>query len=103
MPDFLKNNGFCTLLNDIKLEVLNPGQAGRAITSAKDTAIWRDVERWLLIAEAGALTVTHQDSLGWETFITVSEEEIGFSWLDTPTAEILISWAKDPRDFRGGK
>jgi hypothetical protein len=101
-PIFLQNDGNCTLLSEIRERILSTGSAGRMTASTKSLVSWRDVERWVLLAEPGAATGPHQDSHGWETFITVNEGEIGFAWLDRPSEEDLHSWAAAPQDFRGG-
>jgi hypothetical protein len=99
-PRFLQNNN-CDLLNRIKTAILNAGWAGRIITKSGQKNEFREVEGWVLLAEAGTYTGPHTDAYATETFINCNEGEIGISWLDRPTYEQLESWAKNPSEYRG--
>lgn len=86
----------------MKRATVGQGSAGRAIVKATSLTEWRDVERWVLLGEAGALTGPHRDSSALETFINSNEGEFGFAWLDRPSEEQLQACAKNPNGFRGG-
>jgi hypothetical protein len=64
---------------------------------------WKEVEKWALLAQAGALTEPHQDSHGYNTYITVNQGVIGFGWLANPSAEERAQWRENPHSFTGGK
>jgi hypothetical protein len=100
-PKFLQTKD-CDLLSQIKGGAIRRGSARRAVVDATCLKQWRDVERWILLAEPGAHTAPHQDSNGYGTFITVSEGEVGFGWLSRPTDQDLEDWSKDLSRFRGG-
>ena len=77
-PKFLQNSN-CALLNQIKRMSLKKESARRPVTTPSVLKKWRDVEQWVLLAERGALTSSHQDSHGYTTFLTANEGQIGFS------------------------
>lgn len=60
------------------------------------------MEKWALVAEAGALTEPHQDSHGYGTFITVNQGRIGFGWLLQATEADHEAWCQDPLNYIGG-
>jgi hypothetical protein len=57
---------------------------------------YKEVEKWALLAEAGALTEPHQDSHGYSTYITANQGRIGFGWLSYPTDDERVQWTEDP-------
>lgn len=99
-PRFLQNDN-CSLLSRMKDRMFSSGSAVRP-TSSCTRKIWREVERWLLLASAGANTMTHQDAFGYDTHITILEGEIGFAWLNQPPEHELIQWAQAPFDLDTG-
>ena len=60
---------------------------------------YKEVEKWALLAQAGALTEPHQDSHGYSTYIIVNQGEVGFGWLSFPSAEERAAWQKEPHTF----
>lgn len=64
---------------------------------------YKEIEKWALLAQAGALTEPHQDSHGYSTFITVNVGSVGFGWLSSPNVEERAAWCKKPSTFNGGK
>lgn len=80
------------LLTKVKLEHAGAGEtAGRR----RYPQGYKEVEKWALLAEAGALTEPHQDSHGYSTYITVNQGAIGFGWLSYPTDSERAAWNKD--------
>jgi hypothetical protein len=80
------------LLTKVKLEHSGAGEtAGRR----RYPQGYKEVEKWALLAEAGALTEPHQDSHGYSTYITVNQGAIGFGWLSYPTDSERAAWNKD--------
>jgi hypothetical protein len=78
------------LLTKVKLE-----SAGETASRRSYPQGYKEVEKWALLAEAGALTEPHQDSHGYSTYITVNQGNIGFGWLSFPTDEERAAWNKD--------
>jgi hypothetical protein len=88
-PAFLAGED-CRLLTKVKLE-----HGGETASRRRYPQGYKEVEKWALLAEAGALTEPHQDSHGYSTYITVNQGDIGFGWLSYPTDEERASWNKD--------
>ncbi|RMY45681.1 hypothetical protein D0865_09762 [Hortaea werneckii] len=86
-PAFL-NSEDCRLLTKLKF----PNRGDTASRKGYDPG-WKEVEKWALIAQAGALTEPHQDSHGYSTFITINQGIFGYGWLSDPTAEQRAAWA----------
>ncbi|KAI7216072.1 hypothetical protein KC333_g5080 [Hortaea werneckii] len=89
-PGFL-NSEDCRLLTKLKF----PNRGDTASRKGYDPG-WKEVEKWALIAQAGALTEPHQDSHGYNTFITINQGIFGYGWLSDPTAEQRAAWAASP-------
>ncbi|TKA77209.1 hypothetical protein B0A55_02586 [Friedmanniomyces simplex] len=96
-PEFL-NNEDCTLLTKLKLPC-----SGETANRLGYTEGWREVEKWVLAAQAGALTEPHQDSHGYSTYITVNEGTVGFGWLSNPTDDERAAWSKGHDSYTGGR
>ena len=77
--------------------------AERTTASVEEWNRWRDVEHWALLAQAGALTLRHQDSKGLSTWLTVQEGKLGLGWMSRPTQEELDAWMVDPVNYAGGR
>lgn len=95
-PLFL-NTEDCRLLSKLKI----PDSADEARRKTYEAG-YKEVEKWALTAQAGALTEPHQDSHGYSTYITVNQGLIGFGWLLNPTPEERAAWKKSPMTFTGG-
>lgn len=90
-PGFL-NNEDCRLLTKLKI----PDAADH--TRRKTYPVgFKEVEKWALLAQAGALTLPHQDSHGYSTYITVNVGLVGFGWLSSPTPARRADWNKNPQ------
>ncbi|RMY02343.1 hypothetical protein D0868_08018 [Hortaea werneckii] len=89
-PGFL-NSEDCRLLTKLKF----PNRGDTASRKGYDPG-WKEVEKWALVAQAGALTEPHQDSHGYNTFITINQGIFGYGWLSDPTAEQRAAWAASP-------
>ncbi|KAF2765975.1 hypothetical protein EJ03DRAFT_261772, partial [Teratosphaeria nubilosa] len=63
---------------------------------------WKEVEKWALVAQGGALTEPHQDSHGYSTYITVNQGLVGYGWLARPTAEERAAWNRSNTQYIGG-
>jgi hypothetical protein len=96
-PTFL-NGEDTRLLTKLKLEHAT-GDAGRRSYPEG----YKEVEKWALLAEAGANTEPHQDSHGYSTYITANQGRIGFGWLSFPTPEERKSWTKNPASIPGDR
>ncbi|KAM0705149.1 hypothetical protein Q7P35_007936 [Cladosporium inversicolor] len=96
-PTFLAGED-TRLLTKLKLEQA-PENAGRRSYPQG----YKEVEKWALLAEAGALTEPHQDSHGYSTYITANHGRIGFGWLSYPTAEDREQWTEDPESIPGDR
>lgn len=96
-PVFL-NNEDCRLITKLKI----PNHADET-RRKKYEAGFKEVEKWALLAEAGALTEPHQDSHGYSTYITINQGCVGFGWLSHPTREERVAWGRDPQHFRDGR
>ncbi|RMZ16273.1 hypothetical protein D0860_01097 [Hortaea werneckii] len=92
-PGFL-NSEDCRLLTKLKF----PNRGDTASRKGYDPG-WKEVEKWALIAQAGALTEPHQDSHGYNTFITINQGIFGYGWLSNPTAEERAAWAASPDHY----
>nr|POE97774.1 hypothetical protein CFP56_76431 [Quercus suber] len=104
LPEFLDAEN-CCLLPDVTQRAID--FAGRAGEDEKEDAdedveIWKQSLSWFLLAEAGALTTTHQDALGLSTWISCQQGQIGFAWLSRPSEEQTRRWQTDPDWFQGG-
>lgn len=96
-PAFL-NNEDCRLITKLKIPNLSDETRRRKYEPG-----FKEVEKWALLAEAGALTEPHQDSHGYSTFITVNQGCVGFGWLSHPTPAERAAWRRDPQHFREGR
>ncbi|KAK3715391.1 hypothetical protein LTR37_007119 [Vermiconidia calcicola] len=96
-PAFLSNED-CRLLTKLK----HPSNDDQASRRGYEPG-WKEVEKWALIAQGGALTEPHQDSHGYNTYITVNQGIMGFGWLSHPTAAERKEWLKNPSNFKGGR
>ncbi|KAF2212048.1 hypothetical protein CERZMDRAFT_97963 [Cercospora zeae-maydis SCOH1-5] len=96
-PLFLSNED-CRLITKLKIP-----QSADETRRRKYEPGFKDVEKWALLAQAGALTEPHQDSHGYSTFITLNQGCIGFGWLSHPSAEERAAWRRNPQYFRGGR
>jgi hypothetical protein len=85
------------LLTKVKLE-----HAGETASRRSYPQGYKEVEKWALLAESGALTEPHQDSHGYSTYITVNQGNIGFGWLSFPTDEERAAWNKDQTESVAG-
>lgn len=98
-PAFL-NTEDCRLLTKLKIPESHAGPEARRRTYLPG---YKEVEKWALVAEAGALTEPHQDSHGYSTFITVNMGLVGFGWLSNPSKADRDAWRRNPANFRGGQ
>lgn len=57
---------------------------------------YKEVEKWALLAESGALTEPHQDSHGYSTYITINQGTVGFGWLAYPSDQERRQWIANP-------
>ncbi|KAK4539801.1 hypothetical protein LTR36_010335 [Oleoguttula mirabilis] len=96
-PAFL-NTEDCRLLTKLKF----PSSEDSASRRGYDKG-WKEVEKWALVAQAGALTEPHQDSHGYSTYITVNEGIFGYGWLSNPTPEERDAWSKTHSGYIGGR
>lgn len=64
---------------------------------------YKEVEKWALLAESGAMTEPHQDSHGYSTYITVNQGRVGFGWLSYPSAAERDSWTREPSSIPGDR
>ena len=98
LPHFLTGED-CQLLSQIRDVVLDDAPARQISATAKKWKEWKDDEEWIVLAQRGALTLTHQDSCGKATWFTVQEGLVGFGWVSRPTAEERSEWSQDPINF----
>ena len=96
-PAFL-NNEDCRLLTKLKIPSSNDRADRRGFNPG-----WKEVEKWALLAQGGALTEPHQDSHGYSTYITMNQGTMGFGWLANPTVEDKKQWCTDPGRFSSDK
>lgn len=96
-PAFL-NTEDCRLLTKLKF----PSSADKASRKGYDPG-WKEVEKWALVAQAGALTEPHQDSHGYSTYITVNQGIFGYGWLSNPTNKEREQWSQSHHSFIGGQ
>lgn len=96
-PSFL-NNEDCRLLTKLKLP-----SSGYSVSRRGYEPGWKEVEKWALLAQGGALTEPHQDSHGYSTYITVNQGTMGLGWLSNPTAEERLAWRDKAATFTGGR
>ncbi|KAK4889385.1 hypothetical protein LTR27_011831 [Elasticomyces elasticus] len=96
-PLFL-NNEDCSLLNKVKLP-----SSGDTANRLGYTEGYKEVERWALCAQAGALTEPHQDSHGYSTYITINSGIVVFGWLSKPTEEECEAWSQNHDRYIGGR
>ncbi|KAK0945106.1 hypothetical protein LTR29_003453 [Friedmanniomyces endolithicus] len=96
-PAFL-NNEDCTLLTKLKLPC-----TGETASRLGFTEGFQEVEKWVLAAQAGALTEPHQDSHGYSTYITVNQGYVGFGWLSNPTDDERAAWSNAHDTYTGGR
>lgn len=95
-PKFL-NGEDCRLLTKLKI----PTAADHSRRKTYPVG-FKEVEKWALLAQAGALTLPHQDSHGYSTYITVNVGLVGFGWLSSPTPEKRKEWNKKTQKFIEG-
>ncbi|KAK3116150.1 hypothetical protein LTR53_003759 [Teratosphaeriaceae sp. CCFEE 6253] len=96
-PAFL-NIEDCSLLTKLKLP-----SSGESASRFGYTEGFKEVEKWTLCAQAGALTEPHQDSHGYSTYITVNQGTVGFGWLSNPTSEERAAWSANHDRYIGGR
>ncbi|KAJ4285971.1 hypothetical protein N0V90_013537 [Kalmusia sp. IMI 367209] len=102
LPRFLMGED-CQLLNRIRDTILEGTTAERCSAPIAEWNRWKDDEDWVLLAQGGAQTLTHQDSCGKATWLTVQEGQVGFGWLSRPSEEEKRCWSADPNAFEGGR
>lgn len=95
-PLFL-NNEDCRLLTKLKIPTAADHTRRKTYPAG-----FKEVEKWSLLAQAGALTLPHQDSHGYSTYITVNVGLVGFGWLSNPTSEKRAEWNKTTQKFIDG-
>ncbi|KAF2677758.1 hypothetical protein K458DRAFT_423696 [Lentithecium fluviatile CBS 122367] len=91
LPRFLAGND-CNLLASVKSHFLDDGSGERRNATIAKWKMWKDVENWALLAQGGAQTFLHQDSLGQATWLTVQQGQVGFGWISCATPEELREW-----------
>jgi hypothetical protein len=96
-PAFLANED-TRLLTKLKLEDATKYAGRRSYPQG-----YKEVEKWALLAESGALTEPHQDSHGYSTYITVNQGMVGFGWLSYPSAEDRQAWISDSESIPGDR
>ena len=96
-PAFL-NGEDCRLLTKLKLP-----SSGATVSRLTFEPGWKEVEKWALLAQAGALTEPHQDSHGYSTYITMNQGMMGFGWLANPSIEERAAWTANPATYTGGR
>lgn len=96
-PAFLAGED-ARLLTKLKLEQATEYAGRRSYPQG-----YKEVEKWALLAEAGALTEPHQDSHGYSTYITANDGRIGFGWLSYPSDEERRKWTEDPVSIPGDR
>lgn len=96
-PTFLAGED-TRLLTKLKLEQATENAGRRSYPQG-----YKEVEKWALLAEAGALTEPHQDSHGYSTYITANQGRIGFGWLSYPTGEEREQWTEEPESVPGDR
>ncbi|KAF2092545.1 hypothetical protein NA57DRAFT_8166, partial [Rhizodiscina lignyota] len=74
----------------------------RMRASASQILKFPGLQEWVLIAEAGAITLPHQDSHGYSTWLKVLQGEVGFGWLASQDENHVEAWSKD-RFWKGPK
>jgi hypothetical protein len=102
LPYFLTGED-CQLLSRVRDTILEGATAERCTAQVTEWNKWRDDEDWVLLAQGGAHTLTHQDSCGKATWLTVQEGLLGFGWISHPSREEIASWSADPNGFTGGQ
>jgi hypothetical protein len=102
LPHFLTGED-CQLLSRVRDTILEGATAERCTAQVTEWNKWRDDEDWVLLAQGGAHTLTHQDSCGKATWLTVQEGLLGFGWISHPSREEIASWSADPNGFKGGQ
>lgn len=102
LPQFLTGED-CQLLSRVRDTVLEGTTEERCTASVAEWNKWKDDEDWVLLAQGGAQTLTHQDSCGKATWLTVQQGRVGFGWISCPTEEERRIWSEDPNEFTGGK
>lgn len=85
-PHFL-NTEDCRLLTKLKF----PSSGDSASRNGYYPG-WKEIEKWALLAQSGALTEPHQDSHGYNTYITINEGIVGYGWLSNPTPQERAHW-----------
>ncbi|KXT18017.1 hypothetical protein AC579_9607 [Pseudocercospora musae] len=61
-------------------------------------ALWRGT---LMLADAGAITLSHWDKILFGTWISCYEGEIGFAWLSHPDQKVIESFLKNSSKVEG--
>ena len=101
LPNFLMGED-CQLLSAVRNEALRGDTFDRPLASSKEWNEWKDMEHRALLTQAGALTLRHQDSHGFSTWITFQEGRIRIGWMSCPTQHELRAWMADPVGYTGG-
>ncbi|KAF2647718.1 hypothetical protein K491DRAFT_291679 [Lophiostoma macrostomum CBS 122681] len=102
LPYFLTGED-SQLLSRVRDAVLEGATAERCTAPIGEWNKWKDDEDWVLLAQGGAQTLTHQDSCGKATWLTVQQGRVGFGWISRPSEEETRIWGTDPNNFMGGK
>jgi hypothetical protein len=92
----------CQLLSRVRDVLLEGASAERCTAPIVEWNKWKDDEDWVLLAQGGAHTLTHQDSCGKAKWLTV-QGQLGFVWISHPSKEETRSWSVDPNGFTGGQ
>lgn len=96
-PAFLADED-TRLLTKLKLERATEYAGRRSYPQG-----YKEVEKWALLAESGAVTEPHQDSHGYSTYITVNQGRVGFGWLSYPSAAERYTWTHAPESIPGDR
>ncbi|KAF1952747.1 hypothetical protein CC80DRAFT_571449 [Byssothecium circinans] len=102
LPYFLTGED-CQLLSRVRDVLLEGASAERCTAPITEWNKWKDDEDWVLLTQGGAFTLTHQDSCGKATWLTVQEGQLGFGWMSHPSKEETRGWSADPNGFTGGQ
>lgn len=82
----------CSFFKALGAVAMTGRNASRAKASKAQLHSFPGLEEWILVAEAGALTLPHQDSHGYSTWLKALQGEIGFGWLVHPSQADLNAW-----------
>jgi hypothetical protein len=81
----------CSLLGQMRDLALAGDNKPRDEARPNGLIIWKQVESWPLVAQAGADTLPHQDANGFESFLWLVQGELLFGWMK-PTEDNLAGW-----------